>query len=209
MLALRHVGAVLLGRSGADWGSTWWLRRGRARWLDRCHGCCGGVDALPRCYYPEDGDDLSAIIAEDQSQQQDPTCAVVGCSIGIHYACCLAAPPDPDATYAATYIAGGLDRVEIEQTTDDGQCVLLPLVWPASVADVDYRLTLSDEWGVEWASRAPCDLGLDSELAVGELGTVSMDLADSILDAHFTLFFAGASGEREAVRFDADGLPLS
>src|SRR5215216_4573485 len=68
-------------------------------------GCCGGQPPHAKCVYPDLGQDLNSIIADDVATRQDvEACANVGCSAGQAYFCCEAPPPSNDGASYETSV---------------------------------------------------------------------------------------------------------
>ena len=170
-------------------------------------GCCGGVTPQQRCYYPALGETRDSIVAADLAAKAATNCALVGCSLGTQYICCVAAPPESSgsATYAATGTSSALDRIRIVKTDSSGMCTTLQLAAPTT-SSTAFRITLPAHWGVERASRAPCVAGTPVENAIGGIGSASFQssVGVCVVDLNVTLFFGTTT--LEAVPLDATGL---
>ncbi|HWA73401.1 MAG TPA: hypothetical protein VG937_13740 [Polyangiaceae bacterium] len=184
-------------------------------------GCCvGGPAPQVRCYYPEAGDDLDQLIAEDQAAAQNPNCAQAGCSAGIRHACCVRGAGDPGSTgtYTALYTPTAVDRIAVMKQGTNGHCARVGIVTPSSSSTnrtytslelpVPAAPTLA--WGFESASDALCSMSAIPPSAIGAIGSLKLRAVGDacVIDIHLTAFF-DRNGGIEGVDFDADGIPLS
>lgn len=173
-------------------------------------GCCGGQTPQAKCVYPDLGQDLNSIIADDVARRQDLTgCANVGCSVGQAYFCCEAPPPSNDgASYETSVFIGGYDRIRLhKQGAVD--CSTFTLIDP-KVVNPDFPVETPGNWGVEQITRLPCSSSMIGPRAIGALGTFSLRVSGDacVVDAHLTAFFGDAVQGVEAERFDAEGVPV-
>jgi hypothetical protein len=180
-------------------------------------GCCGtGSVELTRCYYPEAGESLRAIIQADHATAANPNCASVGCSLGVRYACCSRGGPEPagSATYTASYVATALDRITIVKTGSDGRCGRLGFVLPGFTSGVHTALSLpalnaTSSWGFENAYELSCSMSALPPPAIGAIGSLRLRpvAGGCVADVHIKTFFS-RSGSLDAQDFDADGIAL-
>lgn len=167
-------------------------------------GCCFPMQSQPRCYYPELGQTLASIQADDQARSGSAQCAAAGCSIGIEYICCTKArPEDPPPSYEIGGYIGDLDHLTIRRRVGTA-CSELALVRPGtSHGEV---ISVPDGWVVESA----LDCGQPT-LGSGRVGEGSVRFASSTsacaLDFDFDLFFPTETGFR-ADHFQADAEPV-
>lgn len=169
--------------------------------------CCGTPP--PTCVYPQLGDDLVAIAADDQAVASNPNClAVSSCRTGHDYYCCVGPEPvpEPEAQYEAGLYIGGNDRIWIRKSTD--HCVRIDAHSPAAAVH-DVPLKLPERFTVQSLSRT-CERGSITDQAIGALGELSLRVEGSacVMDVHATLFFLDGSGVT-AERLDADGVPFN
>ncbi|HEX7508516.1 MAG TPA: hypothetical protein VF550_17205, partial [Polyangia bacterium] len=174
-------------------------------------GCCGGVQATPRCYYPSLGEDIAAITAQDLATKGATNCSLVGCSLGIHYVCCAeAAPESPSsATYLATGYSGGLDHVTISKSGSD--CATMSFARPLTDASDMLKLTMPSSWGVLSAGFGSCGDAGATDQAKGAVGTLALRANGSQCEAdlHATLFAFAADGAVKTARLDVDGIVVT
>jgi hypothetical protein len=173
-------------------------------------GCCsGGPAPIERCFYPEAGDSLASIIAQDQTQQSSPSCATAGCSVGVRHRCCVSSPPEPagSATYTAHYTSTALDRMIIQRMSPDGRCARLVFASPHSGVGIYTALELpAGSWALEQIHEMPCAMSALPPPGIGAFGQLHLvpQASGCAVSIHLTAFFAHTS-----VRFDAEGLALA
>jgi hypothetical protein len=174
-------------------------------------GCCGGVQATPRCYYPSLGETIAAIKAQDEATKSSTNCNLVGCSLGIHYVCCAeTAPESPSsATYVATGYSGGLDHLSISKSGND--CATVSFARPMSSASSWLEITTPSSWGVSSAGFGTCGDAGATDQAKGAVGTLALRASGSqcVADLHATLFAFAADGTVRTSRLDVDGIVVT
>jgi hypothetical protein len=174
-------------------------------------GCCGEAMSAG-CYYPERGDDLATIRADDQAAAMHPRCATEGCSLGVRLLCCETTGVEDSATYALSGWSSDLQYTVVARTTDDGRCTGAVFARPRIPGRGAFPFELPDQWNFEYAyaQDGGCDANLPSEelVTIGGLGFLKFTDPNCIFvfDFDFTLFFRGEADSVEAVRFKADGV---
>ncbi|HEX7598205.1 MAG TPA: hypothetical protein VF518_08325, partial [Polyangia bacterium] len=174
-------------------------------------GCCGGVQATPRCYYPSLGETIAAITAQDLATRSASNCAFVGCGLGIHYLCCPEAAPEAPsgATYAADGYSGGLDHVTISKSGPD--CATVSFARPMTSTGSWLKIATPSSWGVVSGGFGTCgDAGVMGQ-AQGAVGTLGLRASGSqcLADLHATLFAFAADGTVKTARLDVDGVAVT
>jgi hypothetical protein len=178
-------------------------------------GCCTGVTPAAACYYPSAGDSLSTIKSTDEAAKNSAICAMAGCSLGQRYLCCTEATAEPagSAQYSAVYQVGGYDRISLNKTGNDGNCMSLTLVNPGSLSDWrPLRMSVPTNWGVEGSITAGACNASTTEQSIGAQGTVTFtpNGTSCALNAHLTVFYyADASGTLTTRRIDVDNVPIT
>jgi hypothetical protein len=125
----------------------------------------------------------------------------------VEYVCCpsTAAIAGP-AEYEATVIPGGIDRLVIERTGDDGRCSKLSIAnraaSPAGVFEIE-----TSNWDAELGQDGGCT-GTGARTAVGGFGHVRWGGQPCVVEFDFTLFFSSESGAFEGIRFSAEDIPV-
>jgi hypothetical protein len=172
-------------------------------------GCCGGVEPMLRCYYPEIPGHLASIVADDQSVAQREECANVGCSLPVEYVCCDSQDAmETEATYEASVASTALDRLHILRTGADGRCSAIGFANPSRLDDV-FRIEIpAPWWSIESAHESGCGQS-PVRRPMGGFGQLRWHGDPCVLEFDFTLFFEPAPGAPSAVRFKAAGLPLN
>jgi hypothetical protein len=180
----------------------------------------GGPTPALRCYYPEAGDDLDSLIAEDKAAAQNPNCAQAGCSAGTRLTCCVRGAGDPSSTgtYAAQYVPTALDRITVTKQGTNGHCSRFTIAAPTNSSISRLRTALdlpmtgepTASWGMESASDALCSMDAATPGAIGAIGSLKLRVQGSacVVDIHLTAFFE-RSGSIAGVNFDADGVALN
>jgi hypothetical protein len=175
-------------------------------------GCCVGLTPALTCVYPERGDDLAAIIAADLARRSDlQGCSAVGCSIGEEYVCCESPPPSAEqASYLASRLIGGIDRIVISKMTSDCSSLTLRQRGPSPPGRPEIPLETPPGWEFDRGTSMPCASSATRPLAIGALGTVSLRVLDDacVADVHLALFFSNEAAVVDAERFDVDALPI-
>jgi hypothetical protein len=159
------------------------------------------------CYYPERGDDLAAIRAEDQRAAMNPNCATTGCSAGVHLVCCEAAEPEP-ATYELIGYSQGVPHLGFSRVGEDGRCSSLTIGRIGGDRS-GFPIELPERWGIEQTSDGRCNgmMGSPARDLIGALGIVSQSPPGYCsYTVDITLFFLSDNGEVDPVRFQASGL---
>jgi hypothetical protein len=174
-------------------------------------GCCGGEAMSAGCYYPERGDVLATIKADDQAFAMSPRCATEGCSSGVRVLCCETGVEVP-ATYALSGFSSDLQYWIVARTTDDERCFGAVFARPRIPGRGAFPFELPDQWNFEYAyvQDGGCDANQSSVrlVAIGGLGFLKHTDPSClyVFDFDFTLFFRGEADSVEAVRFKADGV---
>ncbi|MFZ5895279.1 MAG: hypothetical protein ACOY0T_29755 [Myxococcota bacterium] len=169
-------------------------------------GCCSPQSMTATdCYYPEYGEHLSDIIAQDRLAAADATCANAGCSSPRNYACCVSAPQErqDEAKYTWTTLPNAVIRINKQEGR--GMCAGLTLR-----ANAPHRASVISyvfDWD-EDGSYAPCAHAAETYSAIGIEGTVYDYVGPNgcVLNVHVTLFIALPNGDVLPVRFDVDGI---
>jgi hypothetical protein len=169
-------------------------------------GCCGPPRNVA-CYYPTLGESTADIKAKDEAAKSSTNCALVGCSAGTRYVCCLPATPEPTsaATYASDSYIGDMNHISIVKSGAD--CAELGLSSPAT-SRTEFRIVTPASWGVMAARFGTCgDAGVAGQ-AAGALGTVALRASgtECLADVHVTLFGFTSAGDLKTTRLDVDGL---
>jgi hypothetical protein len=178
-------------------------------------GCCTGGSTATVCYYPSAGESITAIQAADQAAAASPSCASAGCSMKRHYLCCAESASEPagSAQYKATYTVGGIDRIGLTRTGNDGTCAFVNFLNPGSNAGWrPYQLNLPTNWGFDESSASSsCGSAITAQI-MGAQGTVTFTPNGSscAINAHMTVFFYDTkSATISSTRLDADNVPIS
>jgi hypothetical protein len=161
------------------------------------------------CYYPDAGDQLTAIIADDQELAQDPACANSGCSSGVRRVCCEIADEDPSASYEANGWSSDAQYLILSRESAAGRCTSVTLRLQAGQAE--FKLGAGEAIGP--ATRdGQCNEPEEPALRplLGALGFVrsTPPPRSCAYDFDFSLFFLADDGSVEAVRFKADRVSL-
>jgi hypothetical protein len=171
-------------------------------------GCCSGREPTKRCYYPEVAGHLEGIATEDQRIAQSADCPMMGCSTGVEYVCCSSAAASAGpAEYEAAVIPGGIDRLVVERTGEDGRCSKLSIANRVTAPGDVFEIETSN-WSAELGQDAGCTGG-GARTAVGGVGYVYWGGQPCVVDFEFTLFFPSESGAFEGVRFSAEDVPVT
>jgi len=173
-------------------------------------GCCGAAMSTG-CYYPEHGDDLSALKAEDQATAMSPSCDNAGCASGTHLLCCEMAPVNDVANNEIVYFSDDPNTWFIRSTPDE-HCTAL--IIPTASLGGSVSFAFPEQWPIAGASTqdGTCDSfeRAPARPAIGALGTLVRNPdCPAAYDADFTLFFQSDAGTVEGVRFEGRFLPLS
>jgi hypothetical protein len=173
-------------------------------------GCCGGLPHAASCVYPDLGQDLTEVAAQDAERRQGGGCALAGCSLGMDYFCCAAPPAVADnATYEASVFIGGINRLRLHKQSKDCSTVELQQTSPADPADpAAFPLTLPAGFKVESIRTLPCSSSAIGPAAIGAIGSFKLRIVGEgcVVDAHLTAFFTNDARELRTVRFDAEGV---
>jgi hypothetical protein len=178
-------------------------------------GCCTGPTPTPVCYYPSAGESVSTVRTADEAAKSGANCAMAGCALGQHYLCCGEATPEPSgsATYSAAYHIGGYDRIILDKTGTDGNCVSLGLIYALSGSSSHpMRLTTPANWSVEGTISAGACKSPSPEQSIGAQGTVTFTPNGSscTISAHLTAFFySDATGAISTMRIDTDNTSIT
>jgi hypothetical protein len=158
------------------------------------------------CYYPERGDDLAAIRAEDQMAAMNPNCATTGCSAGVHLVCCESAEPEP-ATYELLGWSQDTAYLGFSRTGEDGRCSSLT-IGRRGEDRTGFPIELPERWAIAQTSDGRCGMmGSPVRDVIGALGVVKQTLPGYCgYEIDLTLFFLADNGEVNPVRFQASGL---
>ena len=169
------------------------------------------MQATPRCYYPSLGETIAAITAEDLATKSATNCALVGCSLGIHYLCCPEAAPEApsSATYAADGYSGGLDHVTISKSGSG--CATLSFARPMTGTGSSFKITMPSSWGVVSVGFGACGDAGAMDQAQGGVGTLVLHANGSqcLVDLHATVFAFAADGTVKSARLDVDGVVVA
>ena len=171
-------------------------------------GCCAGSTTQVRCSYVDVPLDRDGLVAADQAASQSPSCPSTGCSTGSRYLCCKAPPPDPSpATYSASLIVGGLDRIQIVKM---GTEWCPRLTFTDGTSRVRTALDGLPRWHLEIGSYINCLMSSVPQNVIGASGSIKARASGSscVLDMHFAVY-ALVNEELIPFRFDADGVPVS
>jgi len=175
-------------------------------------GCCVGQASLASCVYPDLGEDLAKVSADNLARKMDvAACAAAGCSAGHDYFCCAAPAPSNDgASYLTSRYIGGIDRLRLHKKAND--CSTFVLQQTSRSAPPDPRafpVNVPDGWKIESITSSTCTSSAVGPNAIGAIGDFTLRVVDDacVADAHLTAFFSNAEQELTAVRFDADAVP--
>ena len=178
-------------------------------------GCCAIQPAPATCVYPDLGEDLSEIIAQDAARRMDRVgCANVGCSSGQGYYCCAAPPVSSDdgASYETSVYVGGYNRIHLHKRETDCSTFTLRQRSPADPQNPDaFPVEVPGGWEIEAVTTLPCASSVTRPQAIGAIGHFSLRVEDDacVVDAHLAAFFVNDERELQTLRFDADAVPLS
>jgi hypothetical protein len=171
-------------------------------------GCCEDLSDSRQatCYYPEYGDSLAAIIAEDTRIKSQASCANAGCERGKRHVCCVSAPPLGKGLYDASYSGPDSALIRIIKSDAEAGCsdFTLSLFGKASLSSLASH-------GFNWmggAHYSPCGVVANAPRAIGVTGDISSraNASTCLLDVHVTVFYGLPAGDVQPVRFDVDGL---
>jgi hypothetical protein len=175
-------------------------------------GCCGTTASPGACVYPDLGQDLTTVTAEDVAKKTGD-CAAVGCGIGRDYFCCAAPPPTNDgASYQASVLIGGVDRLTLYKVAKDCSNFVLQQTFPANPVDPNpFPVEVPAGWKIESVTTLPCISSAFGPKAIGAIGKFSLRVLNEacVVDAHLSAFFTNDQRALNAVRFDADGVPIA
>lgn len=152
--------------------------------------------------------DHDGLVAADEAQRQSPSCASAGCSLGVRYLCCKApAPESLPATYSASLVIGGYDRIQVVKM---GTEFCPRLTFTDGTSGLRTALDGLPGWNLEAGSYMSCLMSSVPQNVVGASGSIKTRASGSscVLDMHFAVY-ALANEELIPFRFDADGVPLS
>jgi len=177
-------------------------------------GCCGVQPSPATCVYPDLGQDLSELTAQDLATKKDSAgCAVAGCSLGQDYFCCAATPPSNDgAKYETNVSIGAYDRIRLYKAATDCTNFVLRQAPPADPADPQaFPVTVPIGWKLETLTTLPCSSSAIGPNAIGAIGSFALRVLNGacVVDAHLSAFFSNDKRELKTVRIDADGVPVS
>jgi hypothetical protein len=180
--------------------------------FDACGcGCCG-APVLNRCYYPDLGQSLAVIKAQDHAVRTDPGCAAAGCASGVHYVRCETPDVEAGATYGVIGFSDNKMHLRVNRSTLSGRCSAMTSEQPGTTPE-GYPLELPGQYGLTpgLAQDRPCNGMSTSPVrgAIGALGFMKQSAPHSCAyDFDFTLFFLAGDGTADAARFKAEGVAL-
>lgn len=177
-------------------------------------GCCGVQPSPAKCVYPDLGEDLSEVTAQDLATKMNSAgCANVGCSIGQDYFCCAAPPArNEGASYETSLLIGGIDRILLHKmATPNCGTLTLQQRYPADPEDPQAPpVELPAGWKLETVRTLPCSSSAIGPNAIGAIGSFELRVLNGscVVDVHLTAFFTNDKRELSTERFDADGVPV-
>lgn len=210
---------VALGGDASDSGEAGTPGAGGAAacvgYLHACGcGCCGGQPSPATCVYPDLGQDLTELTAQEANHGPG-NCAFAVCGVGHDYFCCAAPPPSNDgATYEASQFIGGINRVRLHKMLLPQECSTFELQQAAPTAPADpqaFPVNVPVGWKIESIRTLPCSSSAIGPNAIGAIGDFSLHVVNGacVMNAHLTAFFGDAQLGLRSVRFDADGVPVN
>jgi len=170
-------------------------------------GCCPEASLRTRadsCYYPELGDTLAQIAAQDT--QSAMNCANTSCSRGTIHACCVSLPSEPDAgRYSGSNSGPDSGLIRIFKSESDGNCADFTLARFGPRSRNLSSRNLSWSGGGDYAACGP---SARVSTALGVIGDARLQvIGDSCtVVLHLTAFYSSLEAGVRAVRFDVDGL---
>lgn len=176
-------------------------------------GCCAGQPTPATCVYPDLGQDLAELTAQDLATKMDSAaCAVAGCSLGKDYFCCAAPPArNEGASYQTSMLIGGVNRLLLHKmATPNCGTLTLQQRYPADPVDPQAPpLKLPAGWKLETVRSLPCSSSAIGPNAIGAIGSFELRVLNDacVADVHVAAFFSNDERELSTVRFDADGVP--
>jgi hypothetical protein len=173
-------------------------------------GCCGEPTDFA-CYYPERGDDLAAIVQDDQATRASPSCQGVACKDGVRRVCCETSEVEEDATYTATGWSSDEQYIALVRESSDGRCTRLTIY--RAFRDVpSFALELDNTFAFDSANDGACgeNGSIPARDPIGALGFFNTATPGRCyLDFDFTLFFLTEERTVDAVRFKGEDLTLA
>src|SRR6187399_2018391 len=175
-------------------------------------GCCGG-DTTPTltCFYPDRGDTLERIMADDEALAMDPTCANSGCAKGTRYVCCVPPSDERASTYRTdTSHSDASDRIVLIAADADDNCVAFAL--SSTLEPPKVPIEVPAGWHMEVASTGFTCSSIynfpQQRIAMGGEGFVRFTAPDQCaIDFDVTLYFYVGVDEVEATRLVGHGVP--
>jgi len=155
-------------------------------------GCCGGASPSHACYYPDLGDTLAGVIAQDEATADSETCANAGCALGTEYHCCVVPSEAGEATYRVDASSTAVDRLTVFRADPEDRCTTLTL---SSSLDVPkFPIEVPEGWKVDLAANGfACAEAYNFPSlrhAIGGEGYVAFTTAERCtIDFDVTLFF--------------------
>ncbi len=178
-------------------------------------GCCAGQASVASCVYPDLGQNLDKVAADDAARKADVAgCSAAGCSVGKDYVCCAAPPPSNDgASYETSLFIGGINRVHLSKMLLPKECssFVLQQAPPTTPADPQaFPVKLPAGWKIESIRSLPCSSSAIGPNAIGAIGDFSLHVVNGacVVTAHLAAFFNNAQLGLQTVRFDADAVPI-
>lgn len=210
---------VALGGEGGDSGEAGTPGAGGGGGAAACvgylHACgcgCCGVEPTPAtCVYPDLGQDLTELTAQEANHGPG-NCAFAVCGTGHDYFCCAAPPPSTDgASYETSVLIGGINRVRLHKMLIPTECstFVLQQAPPSTPADPQaFPVKLPARWKIESIRSLPCSSSAIGPNAIGAIGDFSLQVVNGActVNAHLAAFFNNAQLGLQTVRFDADAV---
>lgn len=174
-------------------------------------GCCGGTAPDHACYYPDRGDTLERIVADDQALAADAACAGAGCAKGTLYWCCVPPSEGQPATYRTdSFQSDAYDRFVLIRADEANNCTVLSV--SSIIEPPKFPIEVPEGWKVDVGSSGfNCNSIYNfpnQRIAIGGEGFVSFTTPDRCaIDFDFTLYFDIGDDAPAATRFVGQGVP--
>jgi hypothetical protein len=173
-------------------------------------GCCGGVSPSHACYYPDRGETIASIKAEDEAQAEDPSCAAAGCALGTEYLCCVPPADVEAATYTLNATISAVDRLAILRADPNDHCTIFSI--SSTLEPPRFPIEVPEGWKIDGGANgfycAEAYNFPSQRVAIGGEGFLAFSAPDRCaIDFDFTLFF-DLGTEVQATRFVGQGVPV-